>query len=36
MAYGVGAAGMIAVCGLVFGALKAPPGLVVKKKAKAT
>ena len=34
-AYSVGSAGMIAVCSLVFGALKVPPGTEMKKKVKA-
>ena len=34
-AYLVGGAGMVGVCGLVFGALKAPKGLNVKKPGKA-
>ncbi|KAE9978467.1 hypothetical protein EG328_001465 [Venturia inaequalis] len=33
-AYTVGGAGIIAVCGLVFGALKMPPGTEMKKKVK--
>ncbi|TID19340.1 putative major facilitator superfamily transporter protein [Venturia nashicola] len=32
VAYNVGGAGIIAVCGLVFGALKMPPGTEMKKK----
>lgn len=35
-AYAMGAAGMVAVCGLVFGGLKVPPGTeTTKKKVKA-
>lgn len=33
-AYTVGGAGIIAVCGLVFGALKMPPGTEMKTKVK--
>ncbi|OJD39088.1 tetracycline transporter [Diplodia corticola] len=33
-AYAVGGAGMVGVCGLVLGALKAPPGTEVKRKSK--
>lgn len=35
LAYIIGGTGMVAVCGLVFGGLKAPKGLEVKKAAKA-
>lgn len=33
MAYGVGGAGMLGVCALVFGGLKAPPNSVLHKSA---
>jgi hypothetical protein len=33
-AYAMGAAGMIAVCGLVFGGLKVPPGTQTMRKSK--
>lgn len=33
-AYAIGGAGMIAVCGLVFGGLKVPPGTEMKRKDK--
>jgi hypothetical protein len=34
-AYALGSAGMIAVCGLVFGGLRVPPGTEMKRKVKA-
>lgn len=35
VAYAVGGAGVVGVCGVVFGALKVPPGTEVKRKVKA-